>query len=999
MAVVPAASPFFTPDAIPRTNDLAPHLYRVLALLRVWDWSQLWPRWSPDLVHGYGYPVFNFFPALSHMSVALPAQAGLPIPAAYRLVVFLQYWLAAAGAYWFGRTLFNGIGGWLGALAYVYSPYFLYDVGVRGSLPETQALVFLPFLTLALWRAAQGSRRWTAALPFLFAGMFLSHYPVTYQSLLILGLWLLWLAWRWGWRALVGPAVGLFLGVGLTAFFWLPALAEIAATQAEISISQGYGIAQNFLWLRELFAAPMLPADPALLNPPVVRPLPLVALLVAAAGLLWGWRRLDQAQRWLATGWGGLLLLAIWLITPASAFVWNAIPLLDQTLYPWRLLGVISWLALGLVAAGTSRLAAVRGGGWLAAALSTLFIVVATPWLFLPQEPFPENPTLSHLVAFEAPPYFIGTTTLGEFLPHTVAELPDTTALRQELTHTSNPDRLVECAQTDQQCASPDPLDAVYTATLAQPATWTYRQFYFPGWQAQLDGQPWPLYASDPHGLIQVDLPAGAHTLHLYWGTTPARRAGALISWLALLAGMPAFFLFLAPRLPKPTRSSPAPSLALSRLTPLACGGAALLAWLLVAHVDSPLRMFRLTPTGVWGAPATNPIDFAGELRLLAAELPPSLPDASQTIHLDTYWQAQRPIGVIYDFGVHLVDENGLVWNTPDTYRPRDWRFIGSAPWPLDGYRLEPFELRLLDGAPPDLYQVQMGLVRRDTGQTVAAHPIGAVRLLRPANGDAPLEEGLQPLTPPPTAAGLTLLGSRLDRREARPGDPARVALLWQVAGAAANQFTLSLTAADGRMVWQLTRSIAPQYEPEQWRVGDRLRSETVLRFPAGLPSGIYSWQAQWASQPPIPVGAVTIAAPDRSFTPPPVAIETNASLGNVAELLGADVTRQADSLQLRLVWRSLAETAVSYRVFVHLRDAAGQIVAQSDAEPAAWSRPTTGWLPDEIILDDHQLTLPPDLPPGAYTLLVGLYDPTTAARLHLPDGDDAVFLQTVTLP
>ncbi|GAB4160795.1 MAG: hypothetical protein Fur0021_33220 [Candidatus Promineifilaceae bacterium] len=999
VAVVPAASPFFTPDAIPRTNDLAPHLYRVLALLRVWDWTQLWPRWSPDLVHGYGYPVFNFFPALSHMSVALPAQAGLPITTAYRLVVFLHFWLAATGAYWFGRTLFNSVGGWLGALAYVYSPYFLYDVGVRGSLPETQALVFFPFLALALWRAVQGNRRWIVALPLLFAGIFLSHYPVTYQSLLILGLWLLWLAWRWGWRALTGPAIGLAIGVALTAFFWLPALTEIAATQADLSISQGYGIAQNFLWLRELFAVPMLPVDPALLNPPVVRPLPLLALLVASSGLLWSWRWLDPAQRWLVVGWGGLLLIAVWLITPASAFVWDAIPLLDQTLYPWRLLGVISWLALGLVAAGASRLAYGRWGRWLAAGLTALFIIAATPWLFLPQEPFPENPTVADLVVFEAPPYFIGTTTLGEFLPRTIAEMPDTADLRQALAQTGNPDRLLECSQTGQQCAPQDPLDAVYTVNLAQPATFTYRQFYFPGWQVTLDGQPWTLRPSQPHGLIEVDLPAGAHTLRLYWGTTPARQAGALISWLALGVGLPALFLLIAPRLPKPALPSPPSLPSLPKLTPLAWGSAALLAWLLLARVDTPLRLSRLTSAGVWGAPAMTPIDYAGELRLLGVEFPTSLSDASQSISLDTYWQAQRPIGVVYDFGVHLIDAEGVTWNTPDTARPRDWRFIGPNPWSLDGYRLEPFELHLLDGAPPGLYQLQMGLVRRDTGQTVAAHSIGAVRVLRPANGNRPLEEGLQPLTPPPTAGGLSLLGSRLDRREARPGDPVRVALLWQVTGAAQNEFTLRLVAADGGVAWQLIRPIASQYEPAQWRAGDRLRSETVLRFPATLTSGVYHWQAQWADQPPVPVGAVTLTAPERSFTPPPLEIQTNASLGDVAKLLGANVTLAADSLQLRLAWRSLAETAVSYRVFVHLRDAAGQIVAQSDAEPAAWSRPTTGWLPGEVILDDHQITLPPDLPSGSYTLLVGLYDPATAIRLRLPHGDDAISVETVTLP
>ena len=82
------------------------------------------------------------------------------------------------------------------------------------------------------------------------------------------------------------------------------------------------------------------------------------------------------------------------------------------------------------------------------------------------------------------------------------------------------------------------------------------------------------------------------------------------------------------------------------------------------------------------------------------------------------------------------------------------------------------------------------------------------------------------------------------------------------------------------------------------------------------------------------------------------------------------------------LVWRAEAETPTDYRVFVHLVDATGAIVAQSDAAPAGWTRPTTGWLPGEYVLDTHILTLPATLPDGPLSLRVGLYDPDTGQRL-----------------
>ena len=84
----------------------------------------------------------------------------------------------------------------------------------------------------------------------------------------------------------------------------------------------------------------------------------------------------------------------------------------------------------------------------------------------------------------------------------------------------------------------------------------------------------------------------------------------------------------------------------------------------------------------------------------------------------------------------------------------------------------------------------------------------------------------------------------------------------------------------------------------------------------------------------------------------------------------------------LALVWQAQAETAVSYRVFVHLVDENGAILAQSDGEPANWSRPTTGWMAGEYIVDDHLLAIPAELPAGDLRLRVGLYDPLTGVRL-----------------
>lgn len=95
------------------------------------------------------------------------------------------------------------------------------------------------------------------------------------------------------------------------------------------------------------------------------------------------------------------------------------------------------------------------------------------------------------------------------------------------------------------------------------------------------------------------------------------------------------------------------------------------------------------------------------------------------------------------------------------------------------------------------------------------------------------------------------------------------------------------------------------------------------------------------------------------------------------------------DVVQVRLIWSTDATTARPYKVFLHLLDAAGNGVTQRDSEPVGGSRPTTGWGAGEQIADNHGLLLPSDLPPGRYSLRLGLYDAfDSEARLMTGDQD-----------
>jgi hypothetical protein len=81
------------------------------------------------------------------------------------------------------------------------------------------------------------------------------------------------------------------------------------------------------------------------------------------------------------------------------------------------------------------------------------------------------------------------------------------------------------------------------------------------------------------------------------------------------------------------------------------------------------------------------------------------------------------------------------------------------------------------------------------------------------------------------------------------------------------------------------------------------------------------------------------------------------------------------------LYWRADGAPGEDYRVFVHLLDRRGEIVAQHDGPPR-WGRyPTTAWRKGDIVPDEHALAISAAAE-GPFSLAVGMYRADTLERL-----------------
>ncbi len=137
----------------------------------------------------------------------------------------------------------------------------------------------------------------------------------------------------------------------------------------------------------------------------------------------------------------------------------------------------------------------------------------------------------------------------------------------------------------------------------------------------------------------------------------------------------------------------------------------------------------------------------------------------------------------------------------------------------------------------------------------------------------------------------------------------------------------------------------------------------------------------------------------------------TNAQTSNAR--VGEDITlesyalarqaRPADILTLTLNWTVPRTPAMRLKVFSHLIDGNGELVAQRDGEPVGDTRITTTWRPGETIPDNYGIMIPPGTAPGEYTLEIGMYRADDGTRLPITDRDgqassDHLILGTVRI-
>jgi hypothetical protein len=291
--------------------------------------------------------------------------------------------------------------------------------------------------------------------------------------------------------------------------------------------------------------------------------------------------------------------------------------------------------------------------------------------------------------------------------------------------------------------------------------------------------------------------------------------------------------------------------------------------------------------------------------------------------------------------------------------------------------------------------------------------------------------------TPPPMmqtvqanfAGKIELLGYDLPLRQVKAGEGIPLVLYWRGLVQMRENYTMFVQLLDANLQRRggydrLPRENYPTY---LWVPGEVVDDGLAVPVEAGAPNGIYTVRLGWYLQKspdsqaeeqitPLPlvqngqpldetsivIGPIKIGGPPpgvvaNTFSPQyPLAV----NLGEMINLRGYDLKLEPAAIRLKLYWQSVNRAQVDYTSFVHLRNQAGAIVAQVDRPPVAGAYPTSLWSTGEVIPDEVTISLPTTLPPGEYTVVVGLYDFATGLRLPVAgSADNSVELSTLKIP
>lgn len=544
---IPTILPLFNQGMFTVHDDT--QLVRVQQMAAALADGQFPVRWVSDLGYGYGYPLFNFYAPLPYYAGALFVLLGFSPVIATKLMFGLGILLPAASMFLLARAYWGFWGGLLSAVLYQYAPYHAVEVYIRGAVGEYWAMGLLPLALLGV--SGKYPRYGLLIGSASYAGIILSHNILGMLLVLFTAPIMakeLWQRYRSkanktdkitmknkGNRKKFTVITTVVLGLGISAFFWLPAVGEMKYTEVDKIIGGIADPRNHFVFPDQLWDSPWGYAGSAPGRADgmsfKIGKLHILLGSLGILGILGGLGLLGRAGRKKnrvaeEATFALLLVISLFMMLEVSRPVWDALPFLLYIQYPWRFL-VFTLFSLSFFGGALGVFPSVHPRNFIKPLIITgasIFVIAVNAKYFQPQAyVFLDDET------YASAPYVKWRTSKisDEYLPKDfpVPAVPEGIARNtfstyqdgsiEELTDTS-------FRHTARVTARDETPLFIHIAA-------------FPGWKIFLDSKK--IEHEVKYGIMYASVPEGTHIVDAKFTNTPLRiiaNSVSLVSFLLL---------------------------------------------------------------------------------------------------------------------------------------------------------------------------------------------------------------------------------------------------------------------------------------------------------------------------------------------------------------------------------------------------------------------------------------------------------------------------------
>ncbi|MCJ7596559.1 MAG: 6-pyruvoyl-tetrahydropterin synthase-related protein, partial [Desulfobacterales bacterium] len=533
------------------TGESIDQLLRVIELNRGIGEGQFYPRWFGDLAGGFGSPYFIFYaPLIYYVSEAFHLL-GFGLVTSLKGMIFLGVLMSGVGMYLLTKPFWGSFGALVSGAAYIYVPYRMVDLYLRGDFAEAFAMSLLPFVLYFFYQiVVRKEVHWVLGAVISYAALIFTHNATA----LIFSGFLLWVLIFFGLQrgsfyGLARGLLGMIWALSLSAVFWLPALLEKGLVNIHLIHGDlALDFRNNFLELIRLFSTTWaLEGGPADRNLPFQIGWPhILFVMFSFSYLLRPESQGKKEARQHMLFFLFCVILALFFTNESSRPIWESLPLMKYLQFPWRFLTILSFFisilsgALLLYFVDTPKpiqqvfqIALVS-----IIALTGLQYCRVSGYLIMSEETMTPEWVKAHGGTVSA----YNTSKMdqirdyGEYLPRSVKKLPDKRRAGQVQVLTGA-GRIMDLKRTMQAYE--------FTVSADENIEIIVGSFYYPSWKGRIEGRELFLFTDD-EGLIHLQVPKGISRVRVFFGDSTARKWAKYISLISLLAVLAILFLRIA---------------------------------------------------------------------------------------------------------------------------------------------------------------------------------------------------------------------------------------------------------------------------------------------------------------------------------------------------------------------------------------------------------------------------------------------------------------------